>query len=238
MGDHDNDEHPAKFSQRVLTEIESLLAPYVPSGRTGRLLDPFAGVGGIHALNGGDWRTYGVEEIERWAAKHPNTIHGDSTNLCPGLFEPESFDVVCTSPTWGNGLNQRSPHPNAGKGKRYTYPDAAGQVMSPTNTGGARFGKTDRGEYRRLHLAIWPQVVRVLKPDGVLVLNSRDSSDGVGGVRAVTGWHISVLLQRGMTLGAMSAVKARGMSWGARRRPIGDSELLIVMHKTGVEFRR
>lgn len=227
-------EHPAKFSKRCLAEIALLLGPYTP----GRLLDPFAGVGGVHTLAALGWETVGVEAVAKWAAAHPDTIHGDSTELCPGLFAPDSFDAVVTSPTWGNGLNQRAPNANAGDGKRYTYPDIAGERMADTNTGGARFGKTERGTYRRLHVVIWPQVVRALRPDGILVLNCRDSSDGSGGVRAVTGWHIEQLQRCGMRLGAMSCVTARGMAWGERRRWVGDGELLVVMHKTGVTFER
>ena len=228
--------HPAKFSKRCLAEIAELLRPHYPDG--GQMLDPFAGEGGIHALAEHGWATVGVEKVGRWAAKHPHTVHGDSTQLCPGLFAPETFDVVATSPTWGNGMNQRNPNPNAGVGRRYSYPDAAGEPMEATNTGGARFTKTDKGTYRQLHLTIWPQVVRVIRPDGLLVLNCRDSTNGDDGFRDVTGWHIEVLQSYGMRLGTMSGVTAKGLGFGQRRRWVGDAELLVVMRKTEPRFVR
>lgn len=237
MPDDDKVWHPAKFSARCIAEIAFLIERYRPAGRPGRVLDPFAGVGGVHGLQAHGWETVGVEEIGLWADEHPDTIHGDSTDLCPGLFAPETFDLVVTSPTWGNGMNQRSPHPNAGSGKRYSYADAAGQVMSATNTAGARFGKTDRGEYRKLHLRIWPQVARVLRPGGVLVLNSRDSTNGPE-IRDATGWHVERLQAQGMRLGTFSTVDAPGLRYGERRRWVGDGELLILLHKTDVRFRR
>lgn len=51
--------HPPKFSPAVLDAVKQLLARYVPGG--GLILDPFAGVGGIHALASGLYRTIGTE---------------------------------------------------------------------------------------------------------------------------------------------------------------------------------
>ena len=217
-------EHPAKFPQRVIDEIAALLPYYVGPGSS--ILDPFAGVGGIHDLRGHGYQTMGVEIVGKWAFARSGTVLGDATEIAM-IFAGQQFDAVVTSPTWGNGLGQRSPHPNAGDGKRYAYADAVGEKLEPTNTGGVRFGK----RYRALHETVWAQCNELLRPGGILMFNCRDSPNGQKMPRPVTGWHITALQALGLELDVISAVAARGIGHGERRNSIGDAELIVVMRK-------
>lgn len=88
--------HPAKFTDVILATIADQLY-----GVTGRVLDPFAGTGRIHRLARPDLETVGVEIEPEWAAQHPNTVVGDALHL---PFPDESFDAICTSPTYGNRM--------------------------------------------------------------------------------------------------------------------------------------
>lgn len=95
--------HPAKFPQYILARI----ALYVRAesrrlGRPVRVLDPFAGVGRIHNLPKRYAETVGVELEAEWAACRSRTIVGNATKL-PRKWT-ETFDVVATSPCYGNRL--------------------------------------------------------------------------------------------------------------------------------------
>lgn len=70
-------------------------------GKILHVLDPFAGVGGIHDLADDRWNTYGVELEPEWAHQHPRTRVGDATALEWG---DDSVDVVATSPCYGNRM--------------------------------------------------------------------------------------------------------------------------------------
>lgn len=112
---------PAKFSASVVDALEDEL-------RTRRLglgivLDPFAGVGGVHELADRlpGLVTVGVELEPEFAAVHERTIRGDSRDL-PALlpqlrdavaaaqghpqhrYATDLFNIVVTSPAYGNRL--------------------------------------------------------------------------------------------------------------------------------------
>lgn len=97
-------DHPAKFSSPIIDAMRQLLSPELAA--TGRLkvLDPFAGVGGVHQLaDAGGIETYGVELQPEWARAHPDTICGSVLEL-PSLFPAGTFTVLATSPTYGNRM--------------------------------------------------------------------------------------------------------------------------------------
>jgi hypothetical protein len=88
--------HPARFSAPVLAVIASIVEQEAQHlGRPMRLLDPFAGIGGIHTLStdsaheqGDLWGpmtsriiTVGIELEAEWACQHPRTIVGDARAL-------------------------------------------------------------------------------------------------------------------------------------------------------------
>jgi hypothetical protein len=96
-------DHPAKYSKPVMAAIRATLAELLPSGplAPARVLDPFAGVGGIHQLRP-DYYTLGVELEPEWATASDDTQIGDATNL--DWIQTGSFDAVVTSPAYGNRM--------------------------------------------------------------------------------------------------------------------------------------
>lgn len=211
-------DHPAKFHKALWPALAAGCWP----ARAGVILDPFAGVGGIHTLRDipgfEKVETVGVEIEPEWALAHPGTRVGDATAL---EFGEAAFDAVCTSPAYGNRMSDQylgeSTCPDcrgetvlyAGTGdevgcdrcggsgeieptKRYGYAISLGRHVSEGSSGGLAWGP----EYRRLHEAAWGEVWRVLVPGGRMVLNVKDHIRG-GRRQPVTAWHVEYLLGLG-----------------------------------------
>ncbi|QOR55376.1 MAG: hypothetical protein SHS37scaffold145_27 [Phage 71_18] len=95
-------DHPAKFSQPVLDASRRVLTEHAPNSPL-RVLDPFAGVGGIHELHAqGGHDTVGVELHPVWAQAHERTIVGDATAL-PADWTG-TFDALVTSVVYPNRM--------------------------------------------------------------------------------------------------------------------------------------
>lgn len=106
--------HPAKWSRPVLDVITDMVRARAErssaspglfdSGRTCRVLDPCAGVGGIHELADTipGVETWGVDIQPEWAAAHGRTVVGDSTRL--PVEWAGKFDVVAYSPVYPNRM--------------------------------------------------------------------------------------------------------------------------------------
>ena len=214
-------DHPAKFSFPVLVALGEILAARV--GETGRVLDPFAGVGGIHTLK---WDTVGVEIEPEWAAQHEATVVGDLTRLLD-LFPGESFDAVVTSPAYGNRMADRYAGDPSGT-KRFTYRIALGRPLSGQNSGGMQWG----AEYRALHEAVWWQCREVLRPGGWMIVNVSNHIRA-GQEQPVVEWHLSTLLALGFLMDEVRPVGTRRMRYGANGRLRVDSEKILVLRAPG-----
>lgn len=179
--------HPARYSKQLIPLFSRLLGSYA-NGK--RVLDPFAGVGGIHALRDDGYDTTGVELEPEWANLHEHTSVGDATDL---PFGDEEFDAVVTSPAYGNRLadsyNSSDPH------LRRSYRFDLGRELTDGNAGAMQWGDT----YRDLHLAAWAEAKRVLRPGGVLLLNIKDHYRNYER-QPVAGWHVTALCRLGFTL--------------------------------------
>ena len=78
--------HPATYSPTIVAALATILDKHVPAGR---VLDPFAGIGGIHKVATAARLTVGIEIEPVWSDTHADTILGDA---------------IVTSPTYGNRM--------------------------------------------------------------------------------------------------------------------------------------
>lgn len=251
--------HPAVFPSYVIElAAEAIWPDLVPARRRDCLvLDPFAGVGGVHALrdvgpiNGRRIETVGVELMPKWAHAHPATLVGDATQL-PQSWSAR-FDAVVTSPCYGNRMADHHENNDACKmceGAGYLR----GRVLCPTCKGSKLshrrsyrhyYGDTfwddapresNAGamawgdEYRALHEAAWREVLRVLRPGGRFVLNVKDHVRGGRRVR-VARWHHDTCRALGFVDLWRWDVPLDGYGFGQNRAARVSSEQLYVMEK-------
>lgn len=188
--------HPAKYTDGLLP----IFTRMIPEGS--RVLDPFAGTGKIHLL---PFETVGVEIEPEWAAMHPDTICADSTNL---PFSDEEFDVICTSPTYGNRM--ADSHEAKDGSKRNTYTHCIGRKLHENNTGKLQFGE----KYKEIHLSVYKECVRVMKRDGFFILNVKNFIKN-GEEVDVYSWHKEALEGIGFRLVEVDTLATKGNGFGA-----------------------
>jgi len=117
--------HPAKFSDRILERLADLLATRGDEPDQPLVLDPFAGTGKVHQLDG--IRSVGVEIEPEWATMHPNTVVGNTLYL---PFRTGAFAGMITSPTYGN---RHADHHNAKDPSfRHSYTHTLGRTLHAT----------------------------------------------------------------------------------------------------------
>ena len=189
--------HPAKFSKELLPVFTRILKEY----NTETVLDCFAGTGKIHSL---PFQTTGLEIEQEWAEMHDGTICGDARDM---PFDNESFDAVCTSPTYGNRM---ADHHNAKDGsKRNTYTHKLGRQLTDGNSGKMQWGD----EYCFLHISVWYECYRVLKNDGIFILNFKNHIRNGKEVDAFS-WHVATLINTGFKLRSVEQIKLKGNRFG------------------------
>ena len=211
--------HPARFSTPILAEINRLLGARLAPEAS--VLDPFAGVGGIHNL---PYTTVGVEIEPEWAATHPQTVCGDSTQLS-SLFPGYEFDAIVTSPAYGNRMADNYAGDAKGT-RRFTYRVSLGRALSEGNGAGMQWGAS----YRELHAAVWAECWSVLRPGGWMVVNvSNHIRAGVE--QPVVEWHLSTLLALGFRVDEVVAVGTARVGFGANRDLRVSAERVLVMSK-------
>ena len=205
--------HPAPFTPALIPIFAELL-------RGHRIvLDPFAGTGRIHQIADLiDIETVGVELEPEWAEMHDRTVIGDATDLD---FEDNSFDAICTSPSYGNRM---ADHHNAQDGShRQTYAHMLGRALTANNSGAMAWG----ADYRDLHGKAWAEAFRVLEPAGRLIVNVSDHIRD-GQRVAVAGWHAEILTAMGFRLVDVVPVATPRMRAGANASARVDAELILV----------
>lgn len=192
--------HPAKYTDCLLPHFVELLSPDVSI----TVLDPFAGTGKIHLL---PYKTVGLEIEPEWASMHQDTICGDATNM---PFEADTFDAIVTSPTYGNRM---ADNHNAKDGsKRMTYTHVLGRQLNENNSGKMHFGQ----KYKELHQKAYLECKRVLKKNGVFILNVKNFIKNNNEVD-VHSWHCETLKDIGFLLLETRKVDVKGNGFGANR---------------------
>jgi tRNA G10 N-methylase Trm11 len=181
------------------------------------VLDPFAGTGRIHLLARLGISTVGVEIEPEWAAYHSRTVLGDARVL---PFAARTFDAVATSPTYGNRM---ADHHEARDGShRVSYRHTLGRPLSAGNSGALQWGTA----YRQLHRAVWAEVVRVLRPGGLVLVNVKDHIRQ-GRLVAVADWHREALEALGCAVEAVEPVRTPGLRFGANHAARVADEVII-----------
>jgi SAM-dependent methyltransferase len=221
--DEQKPKHPARYSTVLLPHFAEALQGFP------RVLDPFAGTGRIHLLrqyeagigDGEKFITIGVEIEPEWAHMHPNTYVGNALAL---QFDNESFDAICTSPTYGNRFADKH---NAQDGsERRTYTHDLGRQLHAMNSGGMQWSD----KYRAFHEAAWRESIRVLKPGGRFVLNIKDHIRK-GERQHVAGWHVTTLCRLGLLLLKHDNVNTPGMRNGANNDKRVGEEIVYTFSK-------
>jgi SAM-dependent methyltransferase len=208
--------HPARYTAELLPIFAQFLKPQW------RVLDPFAGVGGIHDLR--DFvavETIGVEIEPEWAAMHPHTQEGDAVDL---NFADECFDAIVTSPTYGNRLADH--HEASDPDKRRTYRHDLGRALHERNSGRLQWGP----KYREFHRAAWEEALRVLRPGGIFLLNVKDHIRD-GRRQSVSAWHAQTLLELGCGFVDCVPVATPSLRFGANATSRVDAELVWAFTK-------
>lgn len=213
-------EHPAPFSDDILDVIAGFVVGF------DRVLDPFAGVGNIHRLRGlaGVRETIGIELEPEWAEHHPDTITGNALDMV-ALVGAETISAIVTSPAYGNRM---ADHHNAQDDSvRLTYTHTIGRKLTEGNTGAMQWGQ----EYRDLHLAVWTEATKALRPGGLFVLNVKDHVRG-DQIQDVSAWHVDTLTRRlNYELESIRTVNTRGVMAGANAESRVPCELIFVLSK-------
>jgi len=195
--------HPAKFSDRILERLADLLATRGDEPDQPLVLDPFAGTGKVHQLDG--IRSVGVEIEPEWATMHPNTVVGNTLYL---PFRTGAFAGMITSPTYGN---RHADHHNAKDPSfRHSYTHTLGRTLHADNSGTLHWGE----EYRAFHDRAWTECLRVLQPGAFVMLNVSNHIRKKT-VQPVVEWHLSWFLTHGCTFVELEHIETPRLRAGA-----------------------
>ncbi len=213
--------HPAKYTDSFIPIFAKLLKDRQV------VLDPFAGVGKIALIkNYGfkgkvmcnelehEWTETGEYDVDEWRV-------GDAANL---QFANCEFDAICTSPTYGNRMADH--HKAKDDSRRITYTHTLGRDFSEGNTGKMQWGN----DYRNKHIEIYKELKRVLKPNGLLIVNiSNHIRKGV--VVDVVGWHGNALINLGFSFQKELLIDTPRMKFGLNASKRVEKESILIFNK-------
>jgi DNA modification methylase len=101
-----------------------------------------------------------------------------------------------------------------------------GRKLTKGNTGNLQWGK----KYRQAHVEIWQECIRVLKPNGIFILNISDHIRK-GEVIPVSNWHKETLVKMGLKHIDTILVETKRMRFGANSHLRVDYENVFVFRK-------
>lgn len=218
--------HPAPYSKNVLATVADVLARSRGDSLSWKVYDPFAGIGRVFLLEQvfPGMECYGTEIEAEWVSQHPRHYHADAFDFMAHPSHYMMFDVVVTSPTYGNRM---ADHHDAKDGsRRITYRHYLGRPLHENNSGGMQWGK----KYREFHEAAWRAVWQVLKPDGMFLLNISDHIRQWEQV-PVSKWHLQTCEQLGFECSAALKIETPRMKFGENSSRRVANEWLFVMKK-------
>lgn len=214
---------PAPFSKEIIGVLRWAVQEYVPAG--GLILDPFAGVGGVHDINDGLEVPYEILCVElepEWAAqcaeKGP-TWCGDFLEFKPP--DKGLFDAVVTSPTYGNRM---ADHHDARDGShRRTYKHYLGRDLTEGNSGAMQWGE----DYRAMHYLAWRLVGKLTN---TFILNIKDHPRK-GKMQGVPEWHRKTIRNLGFETMEEVKVETPGYRFGENKEMVEGWEWVMVFQK-------
>jgi SAM-dependent methyltransferase len=243
--------HGAQFSDAALAVITDAIKRYPTRLRDTplRVLDPFAGVGGIFRLTETipDLDVVGVELEPEWAHAHRETLVGDATHL--DGFPDESFDLVITSPAFGNRLADsydghgqcrrcagagtvnselcvRCGGAGVDQSKRHTYRIWLGRPLHDANGASYQWGEV----YRDIHRRAWREAYRLLRDGGFLMVDVKDHRRSFQW-QAVPEWHLGAAVKIGFTFAEDVTYVADGIRHGTNHEARDDVAHLLILSK-------
>lgn len=196
--------HPAEYTDKFIPIFAEKLK------HCANVLDPMAGTGKIALI-----KKYGFNGIiycndieHEWTDKYKGVDFWSIGDAACMDFDDSFFDAVCTSPTYGNRMaDHYKPKDNS---KRITYRVYLGHELNKLNTGRMQWGKA----YRSTSIKIYKECTRVLKQDGLFILNMSDHIRQWSQV-FVTDWHKRVLINAGFECINDEKIKTPRMGFGA-----------------------
>lgn len=241
--------HPAKFSKPVLTAIRKILVPEAIAVGHIKVLDPFAGVGGVHELAEQSVSTLGLELQPEWASAHEDTRVGDVLAM-PADWRG-FFDVLVTSPCYGNRMadHHAAADPcracdgsgvgdyldrvpcttckGTGLTRRNTYAHALRESGAEPVEGSAAMMQWGP-EYRAFHEAAWRACKTVLRPGALAVINvSNHIRDGRE--QRVVEFHLNTWMLLGVTVQEVRRVQTQRNGQGANRDSRVEGEVVMAL---------
>lgn len=223
--------HPAKFTDVILDAANDMLnASVCPRNRLipPTMYDPFAGTGkGLEYFQAtGEFDCFGTELEQEWADQSPLVVCRDSLEYmeCFASFRGPKYDVVFTSPAYGNRMADH--HEAKDTSKRNTYRHALGRPLTEGTSAGMQWGD----EYRAFHAEAWGLVFQVLKPGGWFLLNVKDHIRK-GAVQLVSEWHREACWLLGFEQHRHLLVGTPGNRQGANGEKRVEHEHLLLFRK-------
>ena len=211
--------HPATYSNNFIPIFAELLIGCE------NVLDVFAGVGKLalikeHGYSGKvvcnelepEWANTSTYAVDEWRI-------GDAASML--WANDSSFDAICTSPTYGNRMADH--HYAKDASKRITYTHFLGRPLDERNTGRMQWG----AEYCNKHIEVYRECKRVLKSEGLMIVNI---SDHIRQKRVVNvaEWHKSTLSLLGFTPIKDIIIETRRMGFGSNAKSRVPNEWILV----------
>lgn len=221
--------HCAKFTDALLPVALDLLDGVLAAdiwrdpvfkGPAPRVLDPFAGTGkGVEYLRSAGYDAVGVELEPEWAHLSPHVFRGSALTL---PWRDGEFDVVFTSPTYGNRMADRDQRESVSG----TYMKSLGHEASTDSSCHLQWGP----KYRAFHELAWAEADRVLRPGGYFLLNCKNHPRNKV-EQKVTEWHTTTLILKGYEVVKHIHVPVTGNGFGANKDTALPYESLVLMQK-------
>lgn len=213
--------HPAKFSQPILELVHEV----IPLHKETLVLDPFAGVGGVHWLQDNfpdsGRKTVGIELEPEWALAHKRTIIGSALKI---PLADESVDVIATSPAYGNRMADH--HDARDSSRRNTYRHALGRPMSDGSGAVLQWGES----YRHFHWVAMCEAHRTLKRKGLHIWNVSNHIRQGQEMRVVE-FYEGCLRRLGCQVIGKYPIKTRRQKQGANHHLRVEYEYVVVARR-------